>query len=144
MKTVNMSPQMVQAIAAMQQNAQELVQMLDQTSKYVFEIVDVDNEAEAVQGFKELKVLSLVRSYIADFIEKEEWNMHTTLEYKIESTLRGALIVALEIQSETDLEPAYITTSDGVELEYNAINAAELQYNMITEQDYINQNKKQQ
>ena len=70
--------------------------------------------------------------------------MNTTLEYKIESTLRGALIVALEIQSETDLEPAYITTSDGLELEYNAINAAELQYNMITEQDYINQNKKQQ
>lgn len=62
-----------------------------------------------------------------------------TLEYQLDTTLRQAMIVAKEIESETGIVPKYVTT-ETVQLKYEPDDVSLLIQNRITEDEYITRN----
>ena len=68
MKEVDLSPEMVEAIIDMQQNADGVVSMIDMATDFIIEYTDENDKELSKEAFLNIKALRFVRQIAIKFL----------------------------------------------------------------------------
>lgn len=71
MKTVDLSPEMVEAIQSMQRDAEIVIALIEEVSDFVMDVETDGNDKQSLQAYQCVKNLRSIKSYCNAFTTKQ-------------------------------------------------------------------------